>query len=171
MPEAKSAASSIAVDKPSDSVKNLSLSHQGPVTAQWIAAIQTDAFGDRLIFEHLSTTEPLKSILKKGIVSFERKTLRTPDYRAEEGYDLLIYEIRHPLSGVSRVMAYFEKDGEAKTLKIVFLTGRMGETSVDLVEFNGDLLASQRQVSLNDAQILFDHELRDASTLMSASIR
>lgn len=141
------------------------------VVDQWLNAMRTDAFGDQLIFSQLSTFEPVTNIMKKGIVSFDRKTLRTQNYRDEEGYDLLVYEIHHPLSVESRVMAYYEKrTGELPILKIVFLTGRPAASNVELVQFENGSLSGHREVAWSEGQTLFDRQLTDASTLMSASI-
>jgi len=154
-----------------DELKEIARLRKNQVVDQWLNAMRTDALGDQLIFSQLSTFEPVTNILKKGIVSYERKTLRTQNYRDEQGYDLLVYEIHHPLSVESRVMAYYEKRaGELPVLKIVFLTGRPGAADVELVQFENGNLSGHKEVAWSEGQTLFDRQLTDASTLMSASI-
>lgn len=152
-----------------DSLKDLSKLKTNAVTSQWIDSIQSDEIFETRPFEGLATYEPLAQILKKGIVSYDRRTLRSPNYHAEQGYDVVVYDIHHPLSGVSRVMAY--SDGEEKRVKMVILTGRPGDAVGDLVLFEGQSLNSQRQIGWSEAQNLFDQELANASTLMSASVK
>lgn len=155
-----------------DELRNVSLLRRNKAADQWLNSMRTDALGDQLIFAGLSTFEPIKDILKKGIVSYERKTLRTQNYQDEQGYDLLVYEIHHPLSVESKVMAYYErKSGQLPVLKIVFLTGRPGAPDVDLVQFENGQLSDHREIAWTEGQTLFDRQLTDASTLMSASIR
>jgi hypothetical protein len=155
-----------------DSLSEVQHLRKNIVIDQFLNSMRTDAFGDRAIFGTLSTFEPVMNIMKKGIVSFDRKTLRTPQYREEQGYDLLVYQIHHPLSMESKIMAYIERRaGELPIFRIVFLTGRPGVTNGELVQFENGALVSHREVAWADAQTLFDHQLSDASTLMSASIR
>lgn len=154
-----------------EALKEIARLRKNQVADQWLNAMRTDAFGDQLIFSNLSTFEPITNILKKGIVSFDRKTLRTQSYRDEEGYDLLVYQIHHPLSVESRIMAYYEKRaGELPALKIVVLTGRPGANGVELIQFENGSLSSHQEVAWNEGQNLFDRQLTNASTLMSASI-
>lgn len=161
-------ASTAKAQEPLEEVRKL---RQNTVVDQWLNAMKTDAFGDTLIFSQLSTFEPVMNIVKKGIVSFDRKTLRTPNYRDEQGYDLLVYEIHHPLSLESKVMAYHEKKADGSTaLKIVFLTGRPGTVSGELVQFENGELLSHQDVAWSEAQQLFDRQLNEASVLMNASI-
>ena len=141
------------------------------VAEQWVAAIQSDVFGDTSIFSELASQEAFTNILKKGIVSFERKTLRSPNYKDEDGYDLVVYEVQHPLSQVSRVLAYEEGDEDHRSIEVLVLSGQPGESTAELVQFDGKTVASQRQVTWMEAQKLFDQELSQASTLMSASIK
>ena len=139
----------------------------GSIAARLLESVQSDEILERSPFDGLSTYEPFNSIFKKIVVSYDRRTLRSPKYRAEQGYDVVVYDIHHPLSGISRLMAYAEGD----IVKVVMLTGRPGEDLFDLVIFEGQTLNSQRQISWSEAQALFDQDLANASTLMSASVR
>lgn len=152
-------------------LKEISQLRKDTVIDQFLGSLKEDAFGEQAIFANLSTFEPVMNIVKKGVVSFERKTFRTSNYHDEGGYDLIVYEVHHPLSTQSRVMAYFERKlGELPILKIVFLTGRPGESSGELVEFANGIVASHKDIAWLDAQSIFEHELSDASSLMNASV-
>lgn len=145
------------------------------VGVKLITSLKADELDDQLAFEGLSTFEPIARVVQRGIVSYERKTFRTPEYRKESGYDLVMYEIRHALGGVSRIMAYLDKplaeDGLKRELKIVVLTGQDGQTMGELVQFEAKNLAAQKQVVWHEAQGLFDREMLNASNLMRASVQ
>lgn len=170
--EASSIAPKQSQKPSSDSLSEVQHLRQNIVIDQFLNSMKTDAFGDHPIFDRLSTFEPVMNIMKKGIVSYDRKTLRTPNYKEEQGYDLLVYSIHHPLSMESKVMAYIERrEGELPVFRIVFLTGRPGVSNGELVQFENGNLMAHREVAWADAQTIFDRQLVDASTLMSASIR
>jgi hypothetical protein len=157
-----------------NSLKELSQITQDPVANQFVANLNSDEFQNRLVFDYLSSYEPLAHILKKGVLSYERKTLRTPGYNNEEGYDLISYEIKHPLGGLSRIVAYLSKpanDGGERQKRIVILSGQSGEINAELIQFEAESLTQQNQISWAKGHAMLDSELAEASTLMRASVQ
>lgn len=61
-------------------------------------------------FHNLSADDSFKEIFKMKVTAFERRTLRSPSYHDEAGYDLVHYEILHEDSQISSVLAYVETE-------------------------------------------------------------
>jgi hypothetical protein len=144
------------------------------IVVQLINSLKMDELNNRQVFNELSAVEPLVRVVTRGILSYERKTFRTPEYRKEAGYDLVTYEIYHPLGGVSKIMAYLDKpisdDETSRIARVVVLTGQDGQTQGDLVQFEGKDLKSQASIPWLEGKNLFDREMLNASALMRASV-
>jgi hypothetical protein len=69
-----------------------------------------DELADANPFGNLSSDDTLNEILNSKITAFERKTLRSPSYQDEAGYDLVHYEILHADGRISSVLAFVDAE-------------------------------------------------------------
>lgn len=81
-------------------------------------ALAQDEIYSQNPFETLTTADTLQKILDRGVVHFERETMRSNDYQDEHGYDLVHYQIEHPDSGLSHILAF----GQPNQLSVLLLT-------------------------------------------------
>jgi len=80
-----------------------------PVQSALNESLEQDELREENPYAHLSTLDPLKQIIQKGVAKFHRETYRSPDYQEESGYDLISYEIEHTDGTHSTILAYLEK--------------------------------------------------------------
>jgi hypothetical protein len=72
--------------------------------------MNSDELGVGNPYENLSSDDSLKNILQSKVTAFERKTMRSPAYHDESGYDMVHYEILHDSGEISTILAYVEAD-------------------------------------------------------------
>lgn len=83
-------------------------SHRVKMLDQLRESMDGDELAGVSPYVQLGADDLLRRVLSMEIVSFDRQTLRSPDYQEEFGYDIIHYEIRHPAGPPSKVMAYVE---------------------------------------------------------------
>lgn len=76
---------------------------------QLVQSLIEDEFEKGAPFANLSSYYPLALLLSKGVTQYTRNTYRTHEFRGEEGYDLVTYDITHGDGTHSSIMAYMDR--------------------------------------------------------------
>jgi len=147
-----------------------------PLQSEISQSFEQDELQDRNPFAHLSSTEPLQNLLRKGVVKFKRETYRSPVYREESGYDIISYEVEHPDHSKSSILAYLEKAEGEDTGKagadgrlpfVVFMVSKGNST--DFSFYRGGSLIEQSELTREEAQAFVSHRLRDGIPFLSVA--
>lgn len=151
---------------------------EGPI-AQLKAQLSSDDLADLNPFANLSSEVPLDSLLKRGVVSFERKALRSGAYRDEAGYDILHYEVGHPGGAKSQILAYVDRsmeglspsDSEPQVQKetLVLMVFQPTETGMELAVFRDGGLIETSPISLSEAESLLAQRLSNGIPFLSVA--
>lgn len=99
------------------------LSRSEKVAGDLKNAMSADELAGLNPYETLSSEDALRRLLERPILTFERKTLRSPSYRDEAGYDVVHYDIQHTDGSQSSILAFVDHTGELVTTDNVEIRG------------------------------------------------
>lgn len=148
-----------------------------PLQSALSQSLEQDEIKDENPFAHLSSMDPLRLVMKKGVAKFHRETFRSPGYQEESGYDLLSYEIEHTDGSQSTILAYLEKSESSlwrnvgapdlRTVHVVFYIGGVGKSLYSFYK-SGDLV-EQAELTNAEAQTQVAQRLSQGVPFLSVS--
>lgn len=114
------------------------------IVDELISSLKTDEISGVSPFQN-PENEPLATIMKSKVISYNRTTYRSPNHAEESGYDVVHYEISTSSDKTIEIMGVADRETDISTLFLF-------DNSALKQNYLGGSLSTQKKISWEEAK-------------------